>query len=170
MTWNDAPEPVMPKPGPVAIGTAIVRVLAIVFITVVLTIPYLAMKGFGLGARDRLVSGWARSLLRCLGIRLEVVGTPASAGAVVANHVSCMDILTMRAAAPVTFISKAEVRGWPAIGPLAAMVGTMFIERKATEAKRQQMEMKRRVDEGALLCFFPEGTSTDGLRVLPIKY
>ena len=169
MTWDDAPEPEMPRPGLVAPLIAVVRIVLIVLVTIVLTIPYLLLKGFGVGARERLVGIWARAVLTCLGVRLTTVGTPRAAGAVVANHVSWMDILTMRAAAPVTFVSKAEVRGWPAIGMLAAMVGTMFIERKATEAKRQQIEMKRRVDDGALLCFFPEGTSTDGRRVLPFK-
>jgi len=45
----------------------------------------------------------------------------------------------------------------------------MFIERKRTEAKRQESMFAERLDQGHRLCFFPEGTSTDGLRVLPFK-
>ena len=113
---------------------------------------------------------WARMSCNFAGIRLVTTGTPmTSAGAIVANHASWLDIFVIRAAASVYFVAKAEVRNWAGIGQLAAMTRTLFIERKRSEAKRQEALFRGRLDQGHRLCFFPEGTSSDGLRVLPFK-
>lgn len=105
-----------------------------------------------------------------LGMPLTVRGTPMQAkGAVVANHASWLDIFTLNAVQRIYFVSKAEVAKWPAIGWLARATGTVFIARKSTEAKAQQQVFEDRLRAGHKLCFFPEGTSTDGVRVLPFK-
>lgn len=105
-----------------------------------------------------------------LRLRLTVTGTPMQQkGAVVANHASWLDIFTLNAVQRIYFVSKAEVADWPAIGWLARATGTVFIARKGTEAKRQQEVFEDRLRAGHKLCFFPEGTSTDAIRVLPFK-
>ena len=90
-------------------------------------------------------------------------------GAVVANHASWLDIFALNAVQRVYFVSKSEVAGWPGIGWLARATGTVFIARKGTEAKRQQGVFEDRLRAGHKLMFFPEGTSTDAVRVLPFK-
>ncbi len=67
------------------------------------------------------------------------------------------------------FVSKAEVANWAGIGWLARLTGTLFVERTARDAGRQKEMMERRIASGDRLMLFPEGTSTDGLRVLPFK-
>ncbi len=67
------------------------------------------------------------------------------------------------------FVAKAEVRAWPVVGYITHACGTIFIERRRTEAKRQEEALRERIAADQLLCFFPEGTSTDGLRVLSFK-
>lgn len=105
-----------------------------------------------------------------LRLPLTVRGTPMrQKGAVVANHASWLDIFTLNAVQRIYFVSKAEVAGWPVIGWLARATGTVFIARKSTEAKAQQQVFEDRLRAGHKLCFFPEGTSTDGVRVLPFK-
>jgi 1-acyl-sn-glycerol-3-phosphate acyltransferase len=93
----------------------------------------------------------------------------AGRGAVVANHASWLDIFVLNAADRVYFVSKDEVSRWPGIGWLARATGTVFITRKGSEAKEQQAIFEARLRAGHRLLFFPEGTSTDGLRVLPFK-
>ena len=111
-----------------------------------------------------------RAFFRLSGIGLKITGTPMRhAGALVANHSSWLDIFSLSAAAPVFFVSKAEVRSWPGIGPLARATGTVFINRKRGEARAQQEMFLERLRAGQRLLFFPEGTSTDGKRVLPFK-
>lgn len=90
-------------------------------------------------------------------------------GAVVANHASWLDIFALNAVQRVYFVSKSEVERWPGIGWLARATGTVFIARKGTEAKRQQAVFEGRLRAGHKLMFFPEGTSTDAIRVLPFK-
>ena len=90
-------------------------------------------------------------------------------GAMVANHSSWLDIFALNAAARIYFVAKSEVKGWAGIGWLARATGTVFIARKTAEAKRQQQMFEARLSAGHQLLFFPEGTSTDGLRVLPFK-
>ncbi|RMF36764.1 MAG: 1-acyl-sn-glycerol-3-phosphate acyltransferase [Alphaproteobacteria bacterium] len=118
----------------------------------------------------RIQQLWARTGLFVCGLQPEVVGRRMRrGGALVSNHVSWIDIFTLLSTGRVNFVAKAEVRRWPGVGFLASATGTMFIERKAAAARRQQEEMRARIEAGQLLCFFPEGTSTDGLRVLDFK-
>ena len=90
-------------------------------------------------------------------------------GAVVANHVSWLDIFALNARKRIYFVSKSEVAGWPGIGWLARATGTVFINRDPRDARRQQELFEARLLAGHKLLFFPEGTSTDGTLVLPFK-
>lgn len=90
-------------------------------------------------------------------------------GAVVANHSSWLDIFTLNAGKRIYFVSKAEVAGWPGIGTLAKATGTVFINRDRRDARKQQDIFEDRLLAGHKLLFFPEGTSTDGMVVLPFK-
>ncbi len=117
-----------------------------------------------------MVRIWARGAMRLLGLHVETHGEPMRApGAMVANHSSWIDIVALQSVARVAFVSKAEVGGWPVIGAIGRAIGTEFIERRATEARRQADALAERLARGDRLCLFPEGTSSDGLRVLPFK-
>ncbi|SET04100.1 lysophospholipid acyltransferase family protein [Oceanicella actignis] len=120
--------------------------------------------------RWRVQTGWARLAARMLGLRVRRVGRPMrEGGALVSNHVSWTDIIVLRAAARVTFVAKAEVASWPGVGLIARITDTVFVERRRAAARRQEAELRARMRRGERLVFFPEGTSTDGLRVLPFK-
>lgn len=108
--------------------------------------------------------------LRIMGLRLDVQGQPmADRGAMVVNHASWLDIFVLNAVQPVYFVAKSEVSRWPGIGVLAQATGTLFINRRGAEALRQKLLFEARLRAGHRLLFFPEGTSSDGLRVLPFK-
>jgi lyso-ornithine lipid O-acyltransferase len=111
-----------------------------------------------------------RNALRILGLSYRITGTPMRGrGAVVANHSSWLDIFVLNAAKRIYFVSKSEVAGWPGIGWLARATGTVFIERNPARAKEQTDVFQTRLLAGHKLLFFPEGTSTDGLQVIPFK-
>ncbi len=90
-------------------------------------------------------------------------------GAVVANHSTWLDIFALNARKRIYFVAKSEVAGWPFIGWLARATGTVFIRRNPRDARRQRDVFAARLKVGHKLLFFPEGTSTDGLRVLSFK-
>jgi len=66
------------------------------------------------------------------------------------------------------FVSKAAVRHWPLIGTLASGAGTLYIER---ESRRDAMRVVHHVAErlrlGDVVAVFPEGTTGDGVTMLP---
>jgi lyso-ornithine lipid O-acyltransferase len=117
-----------------------------------------------------ITRGVCRSAFVILGMPLLVRGPRMKVqGAVVANHSSWLDIFALNARKNVYFVSKSEVAGWPGIGWLARATGTVFIRRDPREAKTQLAVFEERLRHGHRLLFFPEGTSTDTLRVLPFK-
>jgi len=119
---------------------------------------------------SRITQGVCRIALTILHIRPVRHGKPLLLpGALVANHAGWVDVFVLNAAHRVTFVAKSDVAHWPGIGLLARATGTLFITRKGTAAKRQQEELEARLRVGHRLMFFPEGTSTDGLRILPFK-
>ncbi|MDB5943142.1 MAG: plsC [Ramlibacter sp.] len=120
--------------------------------------------------RQERVQSWARRMLRALGIRLELRGAPPAAGPLllVANHISWLDILVMHAARHCRFVSKSDVKSWPLIGTLATGGGTLYIERESRrDAMRVVHHMADSLRSGEILAVFPEGTTSDGVSLLP---
>jgi 1-acyl-sn-glycerol-3-phosphate acyltransferase len=123
------------------------------------------------GRRRRLCIGrWSRDLLRILCVRLHVHGEPVplqTGVMLVANHISWIDIFVLNAARTSCFVAKSEIRRWPLIGWLASCAGTFFITRgRRREAGRIGKAIGEALREGGSVAFFPEGTTTDGSRVL----
>jgi len=125
----------------------------------------LAFPLLSIAYRDRVITAWARLLLRILGIRLQAAPPPTlpNGALLVCNHVSWLDIYLIHAARRVHFVSKAEVRGWPVAGWLAHKTGTLFIERgRRADTARINTEMRALIQSGAWVAVFPEGTTSDG--------
>ncbi len=110
-----------------------------------------------------------RAAFVILGMRRITRGRRVHEGAVVSNHVSWLDIFALNAGQRVYFVSKSDVAHWPGIGWLARATGTVFIDRAPREAGRQRDQLHERLRMSHTLLFFPEGTSTDGQRVLPFR-
>lgn len=176
MDWHDAPVP-RSRIGPIGWLRGLARGLTLGLVTYAGLALLLLVRLFEapLFGPDRPLTPHVtqfvcRAALRILGLRLTVSGTPmAERGAVVANHSSWLDIFTLNAIQRVYFVAKSEVSGWPGIGWLARATGTVFITRRGVEAKAQQEIFEARLRAGHKLLFFPEGTSTDTIRVLPFK-
>lgn len=174
-TWTKDTVPTLPAP------TRAGRIMGGIRLTCLLVLTLISVILFLLGRFLRSILGrwitfhfgiarfWAHACLRLCGLRLTVHGTPIHGGALMANHSSWIDILALRATTLMYFVSKAEVANWPGIGFITRITGTVFIERKRTEVKKQEAVLRSRIAQDQLLTLFPEGTSTDGLRVLPFK-
>jgi 1-acyl-sn-glycerol-3-phosphate acyltransferase len=121
--------------------------------------------------RHALNRAWSLKMLRLCGMRLVVHNDAARldrSALVVANHISWIDIYVINAWRPTPFVSKAEIRQWPVVGWLAQQLDTVFIQReKRSDAKRIMHELASRLGAGELMCVFPEGTTSNGLAVLP---
>ncbi len=135
------------------------------FLTIALRFPRLDAA-----QRQHEVQRWARGMLEVLGIGLQVRGEPVAGGPalIVCNHISWADILVLHAARYCRFVSKSEVRHWPLIGPLATGAGTLYIERDSRrDALRVVHHMADALAAGDVLAVFPEGTTSNGIDLLP---
>jgi 1-acyl-sn-glycerol-3-phosphate acyltransferase len=111
---------------------------------------------------------WAAWVSRRLSIEVAVEGAPPPHGLIVSNHLSYLDILVFSSIVPCSFVSKHEIKGWPAIGWAARLAGTIFIDRSRRSATRSvQPEMEAAFANEGLLVLFPEATSSDGTTLLP---
>jgi 1-acyl-sn-glycerol-3-phosphate acyltransferase len=113
-----------------------------------------------------------RQVVRLLGIRLTIEGRvePGVPVLLVANHTSWLDIPVLSAVAPVSFVGKKEVDGWPFVAWLARLQRTVYVDRtRRAGVGETASEMVSRLASGDTLVLFAEGTSSDGNRVLPFK-
>ncbi len=89
-------------------------------------------------------------------------------GLFIANHISWLDIFVLNAARPMAFVAKSEVRDWPLFGWLAAHTDTLFLQRRRRgHARTVNERVAHLLSSGADVAVFPEGTTTDGTRLLP---
>lgn len=120
--------------------------------------------------REARVQVWAMQLLHIWGVDLEVRGRPVMQGPalLVCNHISWLDILVIHATRHCRFVSKSELRDWPMLGTLATGGGTLYIERaQRKDAMRMVKDMAQSLKNGEVLAVFPEGTTGDGVGILP---
>lgn len=102
---------------------------------------------------------WMRGLIAVCGLRLRVSGRlPLPPALVVANHISWFDIPVLHALWPMGLVAKAEIRGWPLIGRLATIAGSIYIERGNQHSRqRVNRRMAARLRRGEMIGVFPEG-------------
>ncbi|AUH63810.1 lysophospholipid acyltransferase family protein [Paracoccus zhejiangensis] len=177
-TWRDNSGYALGRPLSLRDWLRVVRrgvpVILVLAIGVLLILPLRAVERLFHGPRRPWTGPHVQMVCRLclffLGIGWRRVGKPLRGpGAVVANHSSWLDIFVLNAAMPVFFVSKAEVSGWPGINILTRVTNTHFVIRDPKLARQQAHEFAERVRAGHRLLFFPEGTSSDGRRVLPFK-
>jgi lyso-ornithine lipid O-acyltransferase len=107
------------------------------------------------------------SLLHC---RVEVIGKIPSEGLVASNHLGYVDILVIGSVCPALFVAKGDVKDWPVFGWLTRNAGTIFVSRdRPAEVPAQLRRMEKPLQEGIPVVLFPEGTSSDGTKVLPFR-
>ena len=123
-------------------------------------------------AARRFPHWYHRQVCRLLGVKLVIDGAVAQDGAVllVCNHTSWLDIPVLSAVAPLSFVAKKEVGGWPFVASLARLQRTVFVDRTKRQAAGEAAdEITARLSAGDTIVLFAEGTSSDGNRVLPFK-
>lgn len=106
-----------------------------------------------------------------MGVKVECIGEPSKhiSTLFISNHVSYLDIPVLGSLINGFFVAKSEIAHWPVINRLAKIQNTIFIERRASKAKSQIAILRETLKQGNRLILFPEGTSTNGAEVLPLK-
>jgi 1-acyl-sn-glycerol-3-phosphate acyltransferase len=124
--------------------------------------------------REQRIQHWCGKILDIFNVRVVMRGQIPDAGTektlFVSNHISWLDIWALKHLHPMRFVAKSEIRGWPVIGWLAEKANTLFITRqKRLDTGRMMNSVEEALRQGECLCFFPEGTTTDGTELKPFK-
>ncbi len=111
---------------------------------------------------------------RVLGVRVRVIGAPAylmdrRPVVFASGHSSWIDIAVLGGVLETAFISKADVAKWPLVSTVARLGRTVYVSRHRSSTGRELTEISERLAEGGNLVLFPEGTTSDGSRVLPFR-
>jgi 1-acyl-sn-glycerol-3-phosphate acyltransferase len=147
--------------------TRVARVLWVIGLGLAIAGTFTLMERLRIGnsmvRRQRWSAWFMKRLSAALPFRVNVSGTlPREPMLWVSNHVSWTDIPLLGMLAPLSFLSKAEVRTWPVAGWLALKAGTLFIRRGSGDSKLIQKQMGQHLLGRHSLVIFPEGTTTDG--------
>ena len=110
-------------------------------------------------------------ITKIIGLKIDRIGDISKDKKVlfVSNHLSYFDIIILGSLIPGRFIAKSEVASWPIFGFLSKITRTIFIQRDRKASLEQVRLIKEQLDRYGKLILFPEGTSSDGRRVLPFK-
>lgn len=139
--------------------------------TALMPFQWLFVRFHGQWAKH-LPLAYHRILCRLLRVSVRVEGTIRhdQPMLILSNHVSWIDIVVLSAVLPLSFIAKREVGGWPVFGTLARLQRTVFVNREQRSKTRQtNQELGQRLSNGDAMVLFAEGTTSDGLRILPFR-
>ncbi len=174
------PEPLPPRPGPVAAVVGVARLAAAAVVLVAGTVAVLAAGAWPDRAgrprlTDRLAQRLARALLAVAGVERRSSGAAELAGVqgfVFFNHVSYLDPLVLVAATPMRFLATAGVRRLPLVGWIATALGTLYVHRGRDESRAEARDaLARAVRQSPVpVALAPEGRIGPGPGVLPLRH
>ncbi len=107
-----------------------------------------------------------------LSIKVRAINKPKSGKnyLLVGNHLGMIDILVTASQLSALFVTSVELRQTAGLGWLAEMSGCLFVERRSrSNITKELKEIRNVLSQGLSVILYPEGTSTNGERVLPFK-
>jgi 1-acyl-sn-glycerol-3-phosphate acyltransferase len=146
--------------------------LAVMILTLLLAPLQLIAIALDLRLQRRIPHLYHRAFCALAGVRIRQIGrrTTDTPVLILSNHVSWLDICVISALSPVVFVAKSEVATWPIFGQLAKLQRTIFIERERRQKTgAATQEIGDRLLGGDAVVLFAEGTSSDGVRILPFR-
>jgi 1-acyl-sn-glycerol-3-phosphate acyltransferase len=128
----------------------------------------LRMPGRG---KERFARVYWRGVAFVFGLKLTVVGRLAAQRPVlfIANHCSWIDIVALGSVLPGCFVAKGDIARWPVISLVARLGRTIFVSRSRGGVGAERNSLTARLDAGDNIILFPEGTTSDGTRILPFS-
>lgn len=129
--------------------------------------PGMALLAVPLPGRTRVQRIYCRMVLRCLGVRITVTGSPIRnlrGVLVVSPHMSWLDVFAIGSVLPGSFVARADMFAGRATGIIARMCKIIPIERSSLRRLPGVVDaVARRLRAGQTVVCFPEGTTWCGL-------
>ncbi len=120
-------------------------------------------------------SPWPRRFLFWVGyvagVRTQVEGSFRRTNTLfVANHATWLDIMVIGGTAGAAFVAKEELKTSKFVHWMASLNDSIFIQRSDRSGIHGQVEIIRKVlESGRAVCFFPEATTKGGTEILPFR-
>lgn len=121
------------------------------------------------------VSKWAGRALDAMNFELEVIGYDEKRMAeqnflMIGNHMSYVDILVTSSVEPIVFVTSVDMGETAFLGQMAELGGSIFVERRnRSQIGRDLGVIADTLRSGFNVMIYPEGTSSDGQKLLPFK-
>jgi 1-acyl-sn-glycerol-3-phosphate acyltransferase len=136
-------------------------------------LPAAALLAVPMPGKSKAQRIYCRMMLRCLGVRITVSGGPIRnlpGVLVVSGHVSWVDIFTIGSVMPGSFVARADLVDWPALGFLARLMKVIPIERANLRRLPDVVHaVADNMRAGRTVVAFPEGTTWCGLGYGPFR-
>jgi 1-acyl-sn-glycerol-3-phosphate acyltransferase len=128
--------------------------------------PGLPLLAVPLPGRTRVQRVYCRLVLRCLGVRITVSGSPIRnlrGVLVVSPHMSWLDVFAIGSVLPGSFVARADMFTGRATGIVARILKIIPIERASLRRLPGVVDaVARRLRAGQTVVAFPEGTTWCG--------
>lgn len=153
---------------------AIKKMILLFAITVIHIIRFIIagmIQGFTNHHAANSTMAWCRSLVKNLGITVEMNGILPSQGVLfVSNHRSYIDVAVAGQYFPCTFLAKRELANWPILGLAAKLAKVIFVDRNNSDSrKKSRYKISQTLKQGISVIVFPEGTSYPGPGILEFR-
>ena len=149
----------------------------LILINFILTVPiaiflmYLFKKKPAISHKIR--AGWSVLQIKILGIKVEVQGRQdPDADMLLMNHQSLLDIMVIESLHErnLAWVAKKEIADMFFYGHILKAPDMIIIDREDRSGLTTLLkEAADRLDKGRPIAIFPEGTRSDGTRLLPFK-
>ncbi len=143
-----------------------------IFLTMFLIVIKIFLQLINKRLSQKIVQFFHKLLLWLVNINVEVIGKRDLNNVptlYVSNHLSYLDIPVLGSTIRGRFIAKNEISNWPIIGYLSKVGNTIFINRNLSFLKKNKSIIYDFISKGENIILFPEGTTSDGIRVLKFK-
>ena len=148
------------------------KFLIFIFLTMFLIFFKMSLNLVTKRISQKIVQTFHKLVLWLLNINVEVIGERSFDNLptiFVSNHLSYLDIPVLGSILNGRFVAKNEISSWPIVGFLSKVGNTIFIDRNLRFLKINKSIIFDYISRGDNVILFPEGTTSDGIRVLRFK-
>lgn len=144
--------------------------LAMMFLLLVICIVLYYLRRL-LPGHNRVPRIFLGGIARLAGVNVAATGAQHRGGVLfLANHVSWIDIPAIAGTTGSAFIAHDGLAAFPLLRWLCEMNDTVFVARHdRTSVAHQVAQVREAIRDTGALTIFPEGTTSDGTGLLPIK-
>ena len=148
------------------------KFIIFIFLTIFLIFLKIFLQFFTKKVSQNIVQIFHKLVLWLANIKVEVIGNRNlnnEPTLFVSNHLSYLDIPVLGSTLNGRFIAKEEISKWPVIGYLSKVGNTIFINRNLKFLRTNKSIIFDHISRGDNIILFPEGTTSDGIRVIRFK-